>query len=177
MKKILFFIICVFIIGCKKPLLKHKNMTLKKRDYYGSELKINGYYFTIDEFENNKSYKIFFLYSNGVILDGLRVEDNELLERENEFKNGFYYEFAKDKMAEWGVFNIDGNNIKYEFWPSGESRWPYTCAGKILNDTTFQITESYTIKRGKKKEFSEENKIYHFKAFSPKPDSTNEYIK
>jgi hypothetical protein len=39
------------------------------------------------------------------------------------------------------------------------------------------ITETYRMKNGTKTEISTENNIFNFRKFSPKPDSTNSFIK
>jgi len=52
----------------------------------------------------------------------------------------------------------------------------YTKSGKILNDTTFVLT---SVERSGKPWTKEEElyrKKYHFRKFSPKPDSTNRFI-
>ena len=50
----------------------------------------------------------------------------------------------------------------------------YLDKGEIQNDSTFLITKSIRSKTGEEKEL---NEIYHFKQFSPKPDSTNVFVK
>jgi hypothetical protein len=60
---------------------------------------------------------------------------------------------------------------------SGGQRLVYTNIGVILNDTTFQLTESYRLKKGEKTEYQILDEIYHFRQYSPKPDSTNDFIK
>ena len=78
----------------------------------------------------------------------------------------------------WGVFNIKNNQILYERWcPSEPPYRTYVREGNIINDTTFVITKLYRMVNGKKTEESELNEVYHFKQFSPKPDSTNKFIK
>ena len=81
------------------------------------------------------------------------------------------------KKHDWGTFQINKDSIVFERWYPAEVSKSYYRSGKILNDTTFVITESYRLRNGKKKEWREKNEVYHFKAFSPKPDSTNRFIK
>ncbi len=86
---------------------------------------------------------------------------------------GFY------NKASWGVFNIEGNTIKFEKWYfyGGRHYGAFISEGKILNDTTFHLTEFYRLTRkGKKKECRELDETYYFKQFSPKSDSTNVYV-
>jgi hypothetical protein len=84
----------------------------------------------------------------------------------------------KEYQVMWGVFLIENNSIRFEHWypSSGGPLKAYVRSGTILNDTTFQITKSYRNKNGEKAEVTSRNEVYHFKQFSPKPDSTNKYV-
>jgi hypothetical protein len=79
----------------------------------------------------------------------------------------------------WGVFQVNGANIKFERWypSSGGPLKAYISSGEILNDTTFLITESYRMQKGNKTELKDRNETYYFREFSPKSDSTNKFIK
>lgn len=59
-------------------------------------------------------------------------------------------------------------------WYSRADLPVFTKKGEILNDSTFIINEVYEYDG---KILSKENKLYHFYKYSPKPDSTNKYIK
>jgi hypothetical protein len=85
-----------------------------------------------------------------------------------------YDNLRKDKVG-WGVFLIKGNNIECEVWSTSVGGGLPVGRGEgiILNDTTFCIVKSINIRDGK--EFPH-NDIYHFRKFSPKPDSTNNFI-
>jgi hypothetical protein len=73
------------------------------------------------------------------------------------------------------VFIIEDNVIKFERWyPSERPYNAFVREGVILKDTTFHITKSY---RSNGTEKREKDEIYHFRKFSPKPDSTNVYVK
>lgn len=80
--------------------------------------------------------------------------------------------------AGWGVFQIKEDSIWIESWfdLDGPEK-AYMQSGIILNDTTFVITEIYKNKRCKKKGLEDRNKVYHFREFYPKPDSTNSFVK
>ncbi len=120
-----------------------------------------------------------FFYNNGIIECGSSFSSSEIIQKENEFKDGSYYTFSSKSKYCWGVFHIDGNGIKFERWYLGDGLTlkAYVREGTILNDTTFIITESYRFVRGKKKKKSAEDETYHFKALNPKPDSTNKFVK
>lgn len=53
----------------------------------------------------------------------------------------------------------------------------YVRAGKILNDTTFHITESYRMVDGVKTNIKQRDEMYYFREFDLKPDSLNNFIK
>ncbi len=167
------------LVSCRVTLLKDDELTLEREDYEGSELKLDGYYYEdIVIGSGEKGKEVYFLYRNGILLYGtvLIGEDDVLLEM---YRSGEYARDAQQSITNWGVFQIDTNIIKFDRWyPSSGGGAPTAIKeGKILNDTTFHITEEYKIKKGKKVDVVEVNSIYHFKAFSPKPDSTNTFVK
>ena len=104
---------------------------------------------------------VFFLYRNGIILSAgayenaaLDVVEKKMLKR--------YESLLKEKIG-WGVFVVKNNKIEYEQWSTsvGGGLPVFKNSYIIENDTTLS---SYM-------------GIYHFRQFSPKPDSTNVYIK
>ncbi len=101
---------------------------------------------------------------------------SELVEREAMFADGSYYDLIKDSKTRWGVFIIEGAIIKIESWTPSEIKLAYVYEGIILNDTTFHIKESYRIRKGNKTDVRIKDVIYHYKQFSPKPDSTNVFV-
>jgi hypothetical protein len=156
--------------GCS-TIFPDDNLTLKRVDYKGNELRIDGYYYCY--FEKTDITVIYFLFRNGIIRNtggySRYNEDN----REQEMVS--YY--GKSTKTDWGVFVIDGNKIQYEKWieaPSGVRASINRRSGYIENDTTFHITESYYSGTGETKQVDE---VWHFKQFDNKPDSTNVYIK
>lgn len=163
--------IIITILSCRGERWDDK-LTLPRQDYYGSELNINGYYYNITESNN---YEILFLYRNGVVLHGSYASINQLSDLEQSYANGNYYSAIKNDKTSWGRFIIEGNKISREFWqPSnGGPLDAYTHSGTILNDTTFQITQAWRSCKSKKK--NDLDRIYHFKKFASKPDSTNSY--
>ena len=172
-KSILLFLI-VFLIGCF-PFLDSK-LSLERRDYFGQELKINGFYFDTytNEFMNNILYEVYFFYNNGIIRCTGCCADN-LEQLDSIFKRDLLLDkFAKPKFA-WGVYNIKGNKISFEKWgpSSGGPKKTLLRKGIILNDTTFVI--KYLFNNYGKNEYTE-NDTFRFRKFTPKPDSTNKWI-
>ena len=116
-----------------------------------------------------------FFYRDGTLFSGGDVYENKLNEYEQKYQDGSFFDSKKDNKLYLGLFNIDTDIIKIEKWyPSSGGGMPvYLHSGEILNDTTFVITQSIRPKTGEQKEL---NEVYHFKEFSPKPDSTNTFI-
>ena len=149
---------------------------LKKVDYNGNELRIDGYFRRYNYFEGELHGVIpLILYKNGIVLGDVGVPIDRISEMEENFRNGFYVNNAR--KYQWGVFQINGIQIKYEKWVTGETPFSvFTYEGEILNDTTFVINKGFRTKDEGKRAPSEYNWVYHFKQFSPKPDSTNRFI-
>lgn len=160
---------------CSKSLFVCEELTLPKQSYNGSELRIDGYYYLkYYPSENEIYYSTYFLFQNGIILYGGAVKETELSRLENDFISYEWINTVRKHRDFWGVFNIKDDKILFERWyPNSPQPVPYIREGKILNDTTFHITVLY---RPDGSERSELNDIYHFKQFSPKPDSTNNFI-
>ena len=85
----------------------------------------------------------------------------------------------KNIISFWGNFKIEGSNIKFETWfiSDGGSKELHIKEGSIINDTTFVIIYSYNVWKGDKNQQDYDEKTYHFKKFSSKPDSTNLFVK
>jgi hypothetical protein len=171
---VLFLIVGLAFSKCKK-MLPDDTLTLSKDNYQGSQLRIDGYYFYMS---NGQIINTFFFYKNGIILFGggspigsgfIDIEEKVFL------SSGWLAQISSHK-TNWGLFLINEDNIQYEKWyPSSGGGLPaYIREGEILNDTTFHITVSY---RSDGSSRSEKDETYHFKQFSPKPDSTNNFVK
>lgn len=163
-----------FSNSCEK-VGRDDKFALTKQAYSGNQLKINGYYYQRAE---GKYYTIYFFYEDGVLLyGGGNFTYQELIEKEKEYNNEIWLHAVKKYKDYWGIYNIESNSISFERWyPSSGGPYPaYIRSGEILNDTTFVITKSIRSKNGKEKQ--QLNETYHFRKFSPKPDSTNTFIK
>ncbi|MFH1005243.1 MAG: hypothetical protein V1781_07100 [Bacteroidota bacterium] len=162
--------------NCKKDNpLKDDDLSIKRTNYTGSQLGIDGYYY---QKVDATYFSIYFFYRNGIVLSAGGSFSNE-----SEMNNYIVNEFINNKSYQnskydWGVFQIENNTILFEHWyPSEYPYKAYVRAGSILNDTTFLINESYRMQDGKKTEVKTRNETYHFKQFSTKPDSTNNFVK
>ena len=200
MKKTIFHIliialVIVYVSSCNE-IRTEPYLALEQEDYTGTELKTNGYYYCENYYPFDEGYSnIYLFYSNGISINTYGTTDTieqyditlevfkEIVPIEEEFRNGDWFKDMGDDRRTYGLFKIDNSNIKIEHWIRQESfhteKDPSNCtsAGTILNDTTFIITESYhENKRGKTSEYFVRDWTYHFKKFSPKPDSTNTFI-
>ena len=169
MKNFVFLIIGMLFTNCSVFYEKDEVLPNAK-PYTGNQLRTNGYYYLITP-SDNVIYKPLVLYTNGVLLFTILGSGGNTLEEMDNIIRKLYIQdtqYSKDKYN-WGVFFINGNNtikihILSHFYPHRESVYE----GVILNDTTFHITKSSNGNR---------NDMYHFRQFSPKPDSTNVFIK
>lgn len=157
--------------NCSK-IYSDDKLTLAKRPYIGNQLKIDGYYYTI--YQINKA-SVYVFFNNGVLLnagDGYDLTVPNYIE--NSLSSTSFINKLKGIKFSWGLFNVEGNNISLERWYSstGGPLKTYIDFGTIINDSTFQITNSM---RSDGTEKRSENIIFKFKKFSPKPDSTNSF--
>ena len=164
-------IIMSAIIGCFMLLFnacKDEDLLLQKTPYFGNELMIDGYYYR--QLSPDK-YKIFIFYRNGVMIYYVSFTE-DLQQFESEIP--FIYEKIKNDKLSWGVFEINEYKIQYSSWSTsvGGGLPAFKSIGIIENDSTFKITN--TVDRDGNN-FSKTD-IYHFRHFSPKPDSTNNFI-
>lgn len=168
-KLLLIIGIIAFFSACRK-LFNDEKLSMQRVDYNGNELMTNGYYYTM----NKDPMCIIFLFRNGIFTDGFCFKPSELDQQEEEFRNGTFYNYIKDNKLHWGVFRITSNIIEFEGWyaTGGGPFATYRLTGEILNDTTFHL-----IKRWLYDQEESYDETYHFRQFSPKPDSTNNFIK
>jgi len=174
MKTIILFIFTInlgMFMSCCSKIFPDEKLTLQRMDYDGNELRPDGYYYY---FTKNNNTVVYFLYKNGIILCAHSYSSQDLNIVEEEMVK-IYPEIRKQKDG-WGVFLINNNKIEYEIWNASTGSCLPTIKriGFIENDTTFRITETYY---SDSKKTDNNEIVYHFKQFSPKPDSTNVYIK
>jgi hypothetical protein len=166
MSKVIICLIFIFGFGCSK--YKDERLSMPRINYTGNELQTDGYYYRYYA----ERIVVCVIYRNGIIRAcGSSVS---LQDFENQID---VYNKGVSTKNEWGVFIVDNNTIKYEMWHGARFLEPYITyiyAGKIINDTTFHITESY---RPNGSERCTIDEMWHFKQFSTKPDSTNNFIK
>jgi hypothetical protein len=155
-------IISVFsFMGCDYRY-NPNDFTFKRKPYEGNELRVDGYYYRVEQSYKGPFYQWNFFYRNGVIRLGGSSLDSLHFQ-----KAGLLGDHGK---IIWGYFEILGDSIFYENWtPEGT----YIYSGNILNDTTFNITKT---QHSSGKDVRKENWLYHFVKYSPKPDSVSRFI-
>ncbi len=162
----------IFVLGsCNDSLL-----LLDREEFIETSLKLGGYYYSPFKTHSGDRFITYFLYKNGVLLYGGSPLVNEIHVRENEYKDGTYGDYTKGNKTDWGVFQIKEDSIVIERWgaTSGYSLKTAMYYGEILNDTTF-LMKKYKSNYGGGIQSIQDT--FYFRSFSPKPDSTNNYIK
>jgi len=174
--KVILVFTLIFLIGCS-AFEDDEKLSMQRVDYTGNELRTDGYYYYYQwhNYLNKEQIVVISLYRNGIIRAcGGGYDSFQDFESRIDIINTAS---SNPNKSPWGIFVIEGNVIKYEKWYGARALEPYRTrifAGKILNDTTFHITESY---RPNGRERNSEDLTFHFRQFSPKPDSTNNFIK
>ncbi|WP_425236608.1 hypothetical protein [Ulvibacterium sp.] len=175
-------------IGCAVVLLlsscflvtgKDEKLTMDRVPNDSRKLRLDGYFIrpSCDSKKQDCIYNLFFLFRNGILFTtGVVAFDKKQLDkiRDSTLSKEFISRNANVKFN-WGVYQIEGNNIVFEKWYHSGKNYTYVKSGLVLNDTTFVILSS---KRSHwPEEGSEEVKeTYHFVEFHNKPDSTTVFI-
>ena len=165
-------IVVLFSFSCKE-WFEDEDFSLTREEYSGDEIRTDGYYYYYYN-QNSSLTFITIFYRNGIVIDN--IGGGTLLEIEQSLSNGELYQNATKIKDVWGIYRVEDNRIMIETIVAmgGFSRIAYTDYGKILNDTTIHF---YKHKESYKNVFENMNDTLHFKQFSPKPDSTNVFIK
>jgi len=176
MKKIfskLTIFFCLILFSCLKDNIPLSNV---REDYTGEELRIDGFYYqkTSEGYINTPLY---FFYRNGITfklnfnLENINNPVDCIPELTNE-----RIEAHRKRKYNWGIFKINKNEFLREEWsPPINGNYVHTIlqTGEILSDTCFIFTKFISLKTGT----LNSNVLWHFYPFSPKPDSTNVFIK
>lgn len=173
--RLFLFLLILLSSSCEKDI---QELMISRTPYTGSNLRIDGYYFSARTLADGIPIAIF--YRDGVCFhcffgatgasDTLKYIETEIL-----LDEGFINKLKSEPSC-IGVYQVAGNSLTFETWERVGSRKIITFShfAEILNDTTFflrkRVNNDQNVTR-------EENIIYRFKKFSPKPDSTNTFIK
>lgn len=176
MKRVLYIILLLSLSSCEIEL---EEMYLTRHNYNSDVLRIDGYYYTIEPDSDRVALRYFF-YKNGVSYRDSEDYYDSISELEELIKSLNTSKVHQKYAFGWGVFDFYDSTLLIEQYTQSALNKKLTAifSGKILNDTTFTLTERYKLdQHGKKYDVYKFDATYHFRQYSPKPDSTNKYIK
>lgn len=164
----------VIIAGCTF-FGGHDELTIDREKISCNKLRFDGYYIVDDK--KDETVSTYILYRNGIIFYVMSINRKEIPELEKKMIN-MNLDMTEFHRYHWGVFQIEGDSIKYEKWAAYDGYKPaFLHSGYILNDTTFVITSvSSDSKIFDKPRYTKTNTVYRFKQLPLKPDSTNNFI-
>jgi len=188
----LLFTLTVVLLSCSG----YESLTETKLPFVGSNLRLDGYYYSIGkDFPNgfNPDYvDVFILNYNGIYFNATHGSIDEDLDIDviiEELDKKVQHrvdniELFKESRSSWGVFSTANDSaIVVQNWHEAANGGAYpirTLEGTIVNDTTIhfhKLLGAYPNNKGGKKKIKAIDETYHFRSFSPKPDSTVVFIK
>ena len=176
--KIMIPFLVLFLISCKK-MFKDEEFSIKCVPYTGTELRIDGYYFmkrTGGGNDNKRFISYFIFYSNGVSATG-NMETEKLNDVENRLATWSDNKYLPNNRYVWGPFSVLENKLRMQYYEPSDylKKRVEELSCTILNDSTFYLDKIHLVGSEKDgRSFSTGE--YRFKQFSPKPDSTNNFI-
>ncbi len=142
-----------------------KPLKMQRVDNLTNRIRTDGIYLSHETRSSRDFSEITVLYNNGTFLHlERRIETDDDIKSWREYfqKNNYHYETPYC----WGIYQLQHDSILFESWLSADYYYPtYSYSGGVLNDSTITIKESTT------------TDTFRFVEFSPKPDSTNKFIK
>jgi hypothetical protein len=160
-KLIVIFVSFVLLQSCNKTL-PDEELSMTRIPYYGKEIRIDGYYKGLG-IAQKKYLDYIFFYNNGVYFSfGYTDVDNinkieDIVNRSRVHKDN------------WGVFQILDTLVNIQRWTQNAG----TTQNIVLHFQYIVIDDTTLFYKG----LSGDTTRYHFVKFSPKPDSTNVFIK
>ena len=138
---------------------------------------LDGYYYGEKEINKQFYYPVIFIYENGIVLNSgcLFAQKSTTTQIDSCLRAITMESYLKFK-DNWGIVKTNNNDIFVENWYSKDfqtGRDIRIKRGKIINSKTFIFNEV----KNSDGDFEKINEKYHFVKFSPKPDSTNKWIK
>jgi hypothetical protein len=164
MKKYAFFLMFIILWGCGKLLCPAPDLRTSRQDYTGNKIRLDGIY-------HNSKDNQFFLYKNGIYHVG--CVDPKQKNIPDKFGCSIWPDMvsaSKNNRSHWSIFTVKNDSIYVEKWElvSDCTYDVFSYNGKIINDSTLIIPIN---RDGTKSD------TFRFAKFSPKPDSTNSFIK
>lgn len=173
--KIKYILLSIILVG-SCGVFRDAPLSLERQDYGGMEINLEGYWWKWVEGSLEPRIFVLFLYDNGIVLSGLSFSINDIEEKEASYSTQMFRDLTLRSKTDWGVFQVDNEDIDIEMWVSSNNGPLKTLvrSGEILDNETFLITSMLNNYSG---ETTARNDTFYFKEFSPKPDSTNPFIK
>ncbi|MGB3548963.1 MAG: hypothetical protein WBA17_18460 [Saprospiraceae bacterium] len=155
------FAVCSLVLHCRSA----EELSLLREDNSQSAINMDGYFYTKYEY----GYIALFFYENGVVYTTNTIEGISDLEYLDDHIRRKHSEAKAIQLRWfWGIYRTEGDIIKLNYWLSGTgSVYPAEISeGKIVNPSTIRIPW-----------INDQLNEFKFRQFSPKPDSTNAFIK
>ncbi|MFA7472316.1 MAG: hypothetical protein WCY86_05395 [Spirosomataceae bacterium] len=152
-----------------------QKLTLSRNNTGTSPLRLDGFYYS-QYLGDSTSYNIIFLYQDGILFQCGWPSEAEFANLEEYFASEI--PFRKKEKTSWGLYEIQGNSIVLEGWNTsvGGGLPRFRMEGYIPNDTTIILTRYTSYENRKPKSRAIESGRLQFHAYSPKPDSANNFI-
>ncbi|MBV5343897.1 hypothetical protein JZU68_09975, partial [bacterium] len=134
-KRILVNLLVLIVVSCSCGIQK---LSLNRQDNNTNRIRLDGFYYNNTKFQ----FEHFFLYQNGVVFNGGFCTSYESVSKILDFYNNpSNYNHSIDLPYAWGVYQINDDNILFEWWRSGDGLDYPTVkfSGKVINDTTLVL--------------------------------------
>ena len=174
MKRIIFILhIVLLFIGCKGLFdRKDDELSFVKTPNTSDKIRLDGYYYNYD-FVSTHIVTYFFFFFGIVLFWGTT---NSIEHFEEILNDEMVVNKIRAHKSSWGLYQLNNDTIITNglFVYPGELRLISNISkGIILNDTTIMFNSSVKSNNSVRLR----NDTLHFKQFSPKPDSTNVFIR
>jgi len=163
----------LLIAGCRFYVGEDDKISSGCKAMTSEKFSINGYYYE-GKLAEGEIIDVFFFYENGVVMNfgALKIEDIQTYEMA--FGDEKLALIRQQKKTFWGVYRVDDDSISFEnLYPSSGPWISFTRIGNISDDSTFVVSK---VEQTSDKSSEQVNEVYHFKKFSPKPDSVNVFV-
>lgn len=142
-----------------------------QEEFPAHSIKIDGLYYYKWK---DGGYSIKFIYDNGTILSlgGNPDKNQSIREIADEIISRWENSNYQENKYLWGAIFLEESNFLIKRWQAAGLSPDYvkTVSGTILNDSSFVIQSI----KGKS---LERPRVFQFHPYSPKPDSTNNFIR
>ena len=159
-KKLLIIILLSSLLSCECEI-PDEEFTMQRKPCTTKQIRMDGYYEGAINAQK-EFFEYLFFNENGVYYR-FSYEDHESMDK---IVNNIAY--SQKNKQNWGIFQITDTLINVQMWTQKSGTIQniiYSFQYLIINDTSLLGS------------FNGQSSTYHFKKFSPKPDSTNVFIK